>query len=67
MCSIGSITTEPGEYWASLDVSRSFDRIRVPALHVSGWYDTYLKGSIDGFLALCRTARAARSPANINI
>jgi uncharacterized protein len=43
---------EPGEYWASLDVSQSLDRIRVPALHVSGWYDTYLNGSIGGFLAL---------------
>ncbi len=43
---------EPGEYWMPLDVSQSLDRIRVPALHVSGWYDTYLKGSIEGFLAL---------------
>jgi len=43
---------EPDEYWASLDVSQSLDRIRVPALHVSGWYDTYLSGSIEGFLAL---------------
>src|SRR5277367_4397813 len=42
---------QPGEYWTSLDVSRSLDRIRVPVLHIAGWYDTYLKGSIDGFLA----------------
>jgi uncharacterized protein len=48
--------SEPGEYWASLDVSKSLGRIRVPALHVSGWYDTYLKGSIDGFLALTQCA-----------
>ncbi len=40
---------EPGEYWESLDVSRKLDRIRVPALHVSGWYDTYLKGSVGRF------------------
>jgi hypothetical protein len=43
---------EPGEYWASLDVSQSLRRINVPALHISGWYDTYLYGSIDGFLGL---------------
>jgi uncharacterized protein len=43
---------EPGEYWSSLDVSLSLERIRVPALHISGWYDTYLKGSIDGFCRL---------------
>jgi uncharacterized protein len=43
---------EPGEYWHELDVSQRLDSIDVPALHISGWYDTYLKGSIDGFLAL---------------
>ncbi|MBV9623107.1 MAG: CocE/NonD family hydrolase, partial [Acidobacteria bacterium] len=47
---------EPGDYWSSLDVSRSLDRISVPALHISGWYDTYLKGSIDGYLALSQRA-----------
>src|SRR5882757_2299304 len=47
---------QPGEYWTSLDVSRRFDKIRIPALHISGWYDTYLKGSIDGFLMLCLSA-----------
>jgi len=44
------------EYWSSMDVSTNVDRIRVPALHISGWYDTYLRGSIDGFLALCKRA-----------
>jgi putative CocE/NonD family hydrolase len=50
---------EPGEYWSSLDVSQTLGRINVPALHVSGWYDTYLKGSVDAFLALCRRAGSA--------
>jgi len=48
--------TEAGEYWSAHDVSTSLDRINVPALHVSGWYDTYLKGSYDGFHALCEHA-----------
>ncbi len=47
---------EPGEYWSSLDISQSLGRVRIPALHISGWYDTYLKGSIDGFLALSQRA-----------
>ena len=50
---------EHGEYWYALDVSQRLDRINVPALHVSGWYDTYLRGSIDGFLALCKRAGSA--------
>ncbi len=42
---------EPSPYWADLDISGKMPQIKVPALHTSGWYDTYLAGSIDGFLA----------------
>jgi len=48
--------SEPCEYWSSLDISQSLGRVRIPALHISGWYDTYLKGSIDGFIALSKCA-----------
>ena len=58
---------KPGDYWASLDVSRSFGRISVPALHISGWYDMFLRGSVEGFLALCGRARRRLSRANISI
>ncbi|MGD0566949.1 MAG: CocE/NonD family hydrolase [Candidatus Sulfotelmatobacter sp.] len=56
--------SEPGAYWASMDVSQSLNRILVPALHLSGWYDTYLKGSIDDFRALCRMAGSSRARAH---
>lgn len=46
----------PGEYWSALDVSTRLDKILVPALHVSGWYDMFLRGSIDGYLALRKSA-----------
>ena len=42
----------PGDYWAALDVSQSLENIQIPALHISGWYDTYLRGSVDGFNAM---------------
>lgn len=42
----------PSHYWAEMDISQSLLQINVPALHISGWFDTYLNGSIDGFLAL---------------
>jgi putative CocE/NonD family hydrolase len=53
--------SEPSEYWQSLDVSKAYERICVPALHVSGWYDTYLQGSVDGFLALRKHAGTERA------
>jgi putative CocE/NonD family hydrolase len=43
---------EPGPYWSEQDVSARLDRIRIPALHIAGWYDTYLEGSIQGYVAL---------------
>jgi len=46
----------PGEYWSALDVSRRLEKILVPALHFSGWYDMFLRGSVDGFLALSKSA-----------
>jgi putative CocE/NonD family hydrolase len=45
---------QPGPYWSALDVSQSLDRIQIPALHISGWYDTYLGGTVDGFRALSK-------------
>jgi hypothetical protein len=49
----------PGDYWEALDVSLCLNQIQIPALHVSGWYDTYLQGTIDGYLALRRHAGSA--------
>ncbi|MGB0075685.1 MAG: CocE/NonD family hydrolase, partial [Terracidiphilus sp.] len=43
---------EPGPYWSEQDVSTRIDRIKIPALHVAGWFDTYLEASIAGYLAL---------------
>lgn len=53
---------QPGTYWSEQDISARYDRIQVPALHLAGWFDTYLEGSIAGYVALreqagCRFAR----------
>jgi hypothetical protein len=42
----------PDDYWTALDLSQRLDKICIPALHISGWYDMFLRGSVDGFLAL---------------
>ena len=41
----------PSDFWSAMDVSESIASISLPALHLSGWYDTYLAGSIAGYLA----------------
>jgi predicted acyl esterase len=52
----------PSDFWASLDISRKMPQIIIPALHLSGWFDPYLAGSIDGFLAACREAAPEARP-----
>ena len=43
---------ESDTYWKEMDVSTRLDRIIVPGLHIAGWYDTYLDGSIAGYRSL---------------
>ena len=43
---------EAGPHWSELDVSTSVEQIQIPALHIAGWFDTYLEGSIAGYVAL---------------
>jgi len=47
---------EPGEYWSAQDISTRRERIQIPALHIAGWFDTYLEGSIAGYIELRRHA-----------
>ncbi len=54
----------PGEFWSAMDVSKSIDRIKVPGLHISGWYDTYLKGTVDAFLSMRRGAGSPHAREN---
>jgi len=42
----------PSSYWSAQDISTRYGKSTVPALHVVGWYDTYLQGSLDGYVAL---------------
>jgi putative CocE/NonD family hydrolase len=53
-----------GEYWSKQDISTRYDRIHVPALHIAGWYDTYLQGSLDGYANLRRLAGTEHARAN---
>lgn len=41
-----------GDFWAALDVSRRVPDLNVPALHIAGWYDTYLTGTVEGYRAM---------------
>jgi putative CocE/NonD family hydrolase len=43
---------DPGTYWTDQDIGARLEQIEIPALHIAGWFDTYLEGSIGGYLGL---------------
>ena len=48
--------SEADDYWSDQDINTRYERIRIPALHIAGWFDTYLEGSISGYVALRQRA-----------
>jgi uncharacterized protein len=44
------------DYWSGQDISTRYRRIVIPALHIAGWFDTYLEGTIAGYCALRKYA-----------
>lgn len=55
---------EAGAWWARHDISTRPGAIQVPALHVWGWFDTYLHGSELLYRELCEKAGTAEARAN---
>jgi predicted acyl esterase len=47
------ITSQPfyNEFWKCVDTVALADKVDVPALHYTGWFDTFLQGTIDSFVA----------------
>jgi putative CocE/NonD family hydrolase len=48
-------------FWAPADIEAHHDKFRVPAFHLTGWYDTLLMGTLRNFSGL--RARAASEQA----
>ncbi len=40
------------DYWRRWSIDEDYSRIDVPALHIAGWYDVFLSGSVKNFLGL---------------
>ncbi len=40
------------DYWRRWSIDENYERLTVPALHVAGWYDIFLSGSVKNFLGM---------------
>jgi putative CocE/NonD family hydrolase len=40
------------DYWKRWSIRRQYPQITLPALHIAGWYDVFLEGTIENFTGL---------------
>ena len=53
------VSHPPGDpWWRQTDARTMFDQIDVPMLHVGGWYDLYLNGTLDHYLGIVAQGRS---------
>jgi putative CocE/NonD family hydrolase len=52
---------ERDRYWAGLSYRDARARVTAPALHVGGWFDLFLGGTLDNFTTLSRHAATERA------
>ncbi len=51
-------------YWDRINVSKEYSRIKIPILHLGGWYDVFLKGTIDDWLGVKENSESAAAREN---
>ena len=49
------------EYWRQWSIDEDYSRIDVPALHIAGWYDIFLSGSVNNFCGISRDGGSANT------
>jgi putative CocE/NonD family hydrolase len=55
------------DYWRRWSIDEDYSRIDVSALHIAGWYDIFLSGSVKNFSGLSLEGRPAPAPTTSTI
>lgn len=51
------------DYWRRWSIDADYSRLTTPALHIAGWYDVFLAGTVKNYLGLREGAGAAAARA----
>jgi uncharacterized protein len=54
----------PGAYWDRIDVTKHYENIDLPVLHVSCWFDQFLVGTLRNYLGMRERAATEHARAN---
>jgi putative CocE/NonD family hydrolase len=52
------------DYWRQWSIRRRYEQITVPALHIAGWYDVFLEGTLENFVGLQTQAGSEQARQN---
>jgi len=52
------------DYWKQWSIDEDYSRIDIPAMHVAGWYDIFLAGTVKNFVSLQKKAGSERARRN---
>lgn len=45
------------QYWAKIDATKRFAEMSVPGLHIAGWYDIFLRGTLENFVGMLKSGK----------
>ncbi len=48
---------EPGAYWEALSPKHLLQNVDLPMLHIGGWFDVYMRGTLQLYKAMIRRSR----------
>lgn len=55
------------DYWRRWSIDEDYSRLTIPALHIAGWYDVFLSGSVKNFVGMRSAGGSAAARAGQNL
>jgi hypothetical protein len=53
------------DFWRPISIAESYQKITVPALHIGGWFDLFLRGTIANYLGMSAAVGGAGAPQHL--
>ena len=55
------------EHWQEMSLRGRYDRVKVPALNVAGWFDVFLAGTLENFVGMRESGGSERARAGTRL
>jgi putative CocE/NonD family hydrolase len=48
------------EYWKNWHLGDKYNELKVPSLHIGGWYDTFIEGTIRNYMGISKSSKTQK-------